>query len=85
MRTDRDAFGQLHDLLLGVLLLRLASGSAIGKKNVGEAFADVPTIDIAAGGRLGALGTTGKLRRLLFQRGRAPDLLGSALANTSKA
>ena len=70
--TDCDAFGQLHDLLLGILFLRLVGGGAISEENVGASFADVPTVGIAAGGRLGAIGTSGELRRLLLQRGPRP-------------
>ena len=45
--TDCDAFGQLHDLLLEILFLRLVGGGAISEENVGASFADVPTVGIA--------------------------------------
>src|SRR5260370_1273848 len=42
MGSNRQAFRQFHDLLFGVLRLRLAGGSAISEENVGATFADMP-------------------------------------------
>ena len=83
--TDRNAFGQLYDLLFGVLLLRLAGGSAISEKNVGAAFADMPAVNVAAGRRLDAIEIAGELQRLFSSVARAPGVVDSALANTSRA
>src|ERR1700738_3380829 len=46
--TDSQSLRQGDDLLAGIFVMRIAGGGAIGEKNIGPAFGNMPAVGMAS-------------------------------------